>query len=155
MITSGRGPVEKVGLPFGRDQRGAAVVEVVLVVPALMLMLALLVAGGRLWYARTVVADAGYAAARAGSLAATAAEARQAATSAGRQALATAGMACTGVRITVSTGAFRVPAGRPATVRAEVGCDVPLRDVALPGLPGRIRLSGTGSAALDTYRSRG
>ncbi len=120
-----------------------------------MLVLGLLIAGGRLWYARTVVAEAGYAAARAGSLARTAAEARIAAGSAGRQSLATARLDCEQVRVKVSTAAFRVPAGRPATVTATIRCSVPLTDVVLPGLPGRIELDGTGAAALDTYRGRG
>jgi Flp pilus assembly protein TadG len=139
----------------GHDERGAATVELALVVPALMLMLALLMVGGRLWYARTVVSEAGYAAARAGSLARTAAEARIAAGSAGRQSLATARLECDQVRVTVSTAGFRVPAGNPATITATVRCSVPLTDVVLPGLPGRIELDGAGAAALDTYRSRG
>ncbi len=137
------------------DERGAATVELALVVPALMLLMALLIVGGRLWYARTVVSEAGYAAARAGSLARTASEARLAAGSAGRQSLATAQLACEQVRVNVSTAGFRVPAGSPATVTATVRCSVPLTDVVLPGLPGRIELDGTGAAALDTYRSRG
>lgn len=138
-----------------RGQRGAASVEFTLIVPALLLMLGLLVAGGRLWYARTVVSEAGYAAARAGSLARTAAEARSAGSSAGEQSLATAKLDCKRVRVKVSTEAFRVAAGRPAAVTATIRCTVPLTDVALPGLPGRIELTGTGEAALDTYRSRG
>jgi Flp pilus assembly protein TadG len=137
------------------DERGAATVELALVVPALMLLLALLIVGGRLWYARTVVSEAGYAAARAGSLARTAGEARVAAGSAGRQSLATARLECDQVRVHVSTAGFRVPAGSPATVTATVRCSVPLTDVVLPGLPGRIELDGSAAAALDTYRSRG
>lgn len=153
MIEPGRGASRS--RRWARDQRGAATVELALVAPALLLMLALLMAGGRLWYARTVVAEAGYAAARAGSLARTAAEAQRAATSAGRQSLATAGMDCRQVKINISTAGFRVPAGTPATVTATIRCTVPLNDVVLPGLPGRIELDATGAAALDTYRSRG
>jgi Flp pilus assembly protein TadG len=137
-----------------RSERGAATVELALIIPALMLFVALLLAGGRLWYARTVVAEAAYAAARAGSLSRAAAEAQLAGDSAGRQSLATAELECTQVRVWVTTAGFRVPAGRPATVTATIRCSVPLTDVALPGLPGRIELDGTGSAALDTYRSR-
>ena len=39
-----------------RDQRGAAAVELTLLVPALLLTLGLLVAGGRLWFAPGLVA---------------------------------------------------------------------------------------------------
>lgn len=147
--TGGRGPFSM------RDERGAATAELAMIVPAFMLMLALLVAGGRLWYARTIVFEAGYAAARAGSLARTATEARIAADSAGRQSLATAGLMCEQAGVSVATAAFRVPAGRPATVSATVRCTVSLADVVLPGLPGGMELSATGAAALDTYRSRG
>lgn len=55
--------------------------------------------------------------------------------------------------VTVDTAAFAVPVGTPATVRTLVSCHVPLSDVGLP-LPGEIRLSARGAAALDTYRSR-
>ena len=67
-----------------RDQRGSAAVELTLAVPALMIILALLVAGGRLWFARTSVSDAAYSAARSGSLARTAGEAQSDAQSRGR-----------------------------------------------------------------------
>ena len=52
-----------------RDQRGAAAVELTLLVPALLLTLGLLVAGGRPWFARTTVNEAAQTAARAASLA--------------------------------------------------------------------------------------
>ena len=51
------------------DQRGSVAVEVALLAPALVLVLGLLVAGGRLWFARTTVVEAAQASARAASLA--------------------------------------------------------------------------------------
>ncbi len=62
MIINGREPA--------CDQRGAAAVELALLVPALLLVLGLLVAGGRLWFARTTVNEAAQTAARAASRAA-------------------------------------------------------------------------------------
>ena len=50
------------------NQRGAATVELTLLVPALLLVVGLLVAGGRLWFARTTVNEAAQTAARAASL---------------------------------------------------------------------------------------
>ena len=41
-----------------KNQRGAAAVELALLVPALLLILGLLVSGGRLWFARTTVNEA-------------------------------------------------------------------------------------------------
>ena len=136
-------------------QRGSVTVELTLVVPALVLMLGLLVAGGRLWFARTTVVEADHSAARTASLARTASAAAADGHAAGQASLRTAGLLCASTSVQVQTGAFAVPVGTPATVRSTVVCTVPLGDIALPGLPGSIRLAGDGSAALDTYRSRG
>lgn len=130
-------------------------VELVLLVPALVLVLGLLVAGGRLWFARTTVAEAAQTSARAASLARTAGAAVVDGQDAGRASLATAGLQCIPGTVEVQAAAFAVPVGTPATVRSTVRCTVPLGDVALPGLPGSIQLTADGSAALDTYRSRG
>lgn len=136
-------------------QRGSATVELALVVPALVLVLGLLVAGGRIWFARTSVVEAAQTAARAASLARTAGAAGTEGRDAGRASLGTAGLRCRDVAVQVGTAAFAVPVGTPATVTAEVRCTVPLADVLLPGLPGAVALDGRGAAALDTYRARG
>jgi hypothetical protein len=47
-----------------------------------------------------------------------------------------------------------IPAGRPAAVTAVVSCAVPLANLAVPGLPGTVRLSARFISPLDTYRSR-
>ena len=138
-----------------RSSRGSVSVELALVVPALVLVLGLLVAGGRLWFARTSVAESAHSAARAGSLARSAAAAASEGAAAGRASLATAGLRCATTSVQVETAAFAVPVGTPATVRATVACTVPLADVLLPGLPGAVDLQGPGAAALETYRSRG
>lgn len=137
-----------------RNQRGSATVEIVLVVPALVIVLGLLIAGGRLWFARTTVVEGAQAAARAASLARSAGAASQAGQSAGAQSLATAGLTCDGRGVAVNTSAFAVEVGTPATVTATVTCAVPFGDLLLPGMPGSISVSSTGYSALDTYRSR-
>ncbi|GAA1832712.1 TadE/TadG family type IV pilus assembly protein [Microlunatus capsulatus] len=134
--------------------RGSVTVELTLVVPALVLVLGLLVAGGRLWFARATVVEAAQSAARAASLARSAGTAAVDGRAAGQASLRTAGLVCSSTTVGVQTAAFAVPVGTPATVRTTVGCTVPLGDVVLPGLPGSIQLSGEGAAALDTYRSR-
>ena len=134
--------------------RGSVTVELTLVVPALVLVLGLLVAGGRLWFARSTVVEAAQSAARAASLARSAGTAGAEGRAAGEASLRTAGLVCSSTTVQVGTAAFAVPVGTPATVRATVGCTVPLGDVVLPGLPGSIQLDGEGAAALDTYRSR-
>lgn len=137
-----------------RTERGSVTVELALVVPALVLVLGLLVAGGRLWFARTTVAEAAQSAARAASLARTAGAAAVEGRAAGQASLGTAGLQCAASSVQVQTAAFGVPVGTPATVGSTVSCTVPLGDIVIPGLPGSIQLTGEGAAALDTYRSR-
>jgi Flp pilus assembly protein TadG len=137
-----------------RNQRGAAAVELTLLVPALLLMLGLVVAGGRLWFARTTVNEAAQTAARAASLARSTYAATTAGREAGAQSLATAGLRCRSTSVLINTAAFGVPAGTPSTVTSTITCNVDFSDVMLPGWPGSLQLTGRGSAALDTYRSR-
>ena len=136
------------------DQRGAAALELTLLVPALLLVLGLLVAGGRLWFARTTVNEAAQTAARAASLARSSTTAIAAGREAGSRSLATAGLRCRSASVSVSTAAFSVPVGTPSTVTSTILCVLDLSGVFLPGLPGSLQLTGHGSAALDTYRSR-
>jgi Flp pilus assembly protein TadG len=136
------------------NQRGAATVELTLLVPALLLVVGLLVAGGRLWFARTTVNDAAQTAARAASLSRSANAAATAGQEAGLQSLTTAGLRCSSTSVSINSAAFRVPAGTPSTVISTVICRVDFSDIVLPGWPGSIQLTGQGSAALDTYRSR-
>ena len=137
-----------------RSDRGAVAVELALVVPALVLVLGLLVAGGRLWFARATVVEAAQSAARAATLARSAEGAGAGGRAAGHASLDTAGLVCSATSVQVETAAFAVPVGTPATIRSTVGCTVSLGDIVLPGLPGAIRLTGQGASALDTYRSR-
>ncbi|HYI55558.1 MAG TPA: TadE family protein [Microlunatus sp.] len=137
-----------------RDQRGAASVELVILVPVLALMLGLLIAGGRLWFARATVVEASQSAARAASLARSTGEAQDAGRRAAHRVLATDGLSCAADAVSVDTSAFDVPVGTPATVTAAITCRVPFADLSLPGMPGSIAVRGTGGAALDTYRAR-
>jgi Flp pilus assembly protein TadG len=141
-------------ISFRREDRGAASLEVVILVPALMIMLGLMIAGGRLWFAKSTVADAAQAAARAASLARSAGEGQRAGRDAAAAALDTGGLACDGRRVSVDTAAFAVSAGFPATVHATITCTVSFTDVLLPGTPGSITVTRSGSSALDTYRTR-
>lgn len=135
-------------------ERGAVSVELAVLVPALMLILGLLIAGGRIWFAKTTVNEAAQTAARAASLARSAEAAAADGRSAGRQSMATEGLSCGEESVAVNTAAFAVPVGTPATITSTIRCRVRLSDLVLPGLPGSVDLSGAGSAALDTYRAR-
>jgi Flp pilus assembly protein TadG len=136
------------------NQRGTASLELVLVVPGLVLLLGVMIAGGRLWFARSDVSESAYTAARSASLARTANEAVAEGQRAGAEALSLRDRRCTSSSVAVDVRAFRAPAGVPAAVTARVVCRVPLADLVLPVLPGSVLVEREASAALDTYRAR-
>lgn len=136
------------------DQRGSATVEITMLIPALLIILGLLIIGGRIWFARTTVNEAANSAARAASLARSATEAATVGRSAAGQALSTNGLRCASSTVVINTAGFGVPVGTPATITATVGCRVAFADLFLPRLPGGVDLTGNGASALDTYRSR-
>lgn len=138
-----------------RDERGAAALEFVLVVPMLVLFIGLVVGGGRLWYARASVERLADSAARSASLARTPHAAEAAARRLVELDAAASDLRCAGgVGTTVDTSGFAVPVGRPATVGVRVGCAVPLSDLALPGLPGVVHVESSATSVLDRYRGR-
>lgn len=141
--------------PKACADRGAAAVELAILVPAIVLLLGVAVAGGRIWLARAVVTDAASGAARAATLSRSAGEATSAAQRAADGTLSTGGLTCSARAVSVNAGAFALPPGVPGTVTSTVSCTVGLADVAIPGLPGSITLQAQGQSALDTYRERG
>ena len=139
----------------GRGERGgSSAVELVIVVPAVVMLMALAIAGGRVWMAESAVRQAAGAAARAASLDRTAG----AAAATGRQVaaanLASSGLECVATSVSVNTGAFARPVGTPGTITSQVSCTITMSDLLLPGSPGQRTISGEGSAPLDTYRAR-
>ena len=136
------------------ERGGSAAVELVIVVPAAVMMLALAMAGGRIWMAEAAVEQSAGAAARAASLGrssgAAAADARAVASS----NLASSSLECVNTSVSVNTGAFSTPVGTPGTVTVRVSCTVTFADLLLPGLPGSSTVDAEGAAPLDTYRGR-
>lgn len=138
-----------------RNQRGAAAVEFVILVPALLLIVAAVAGGGRVWFARATVSQVAESAARAASLARDPATAQDDARQVAHLDLTAAGLRCGGgPSVDVDTTGFGVPVGQPAGVGVRVGCDVLLADLLLPGLPGVLPVEGSGGSTLDRYRGR-
>ncbi|MGW2625837.1 TadE family protein [Micromonospora taraxaci] len=136
------------------DQRGSASIEMAVVAPAILALLAGVVIGGRINLARQALEAAAYDAARTASLERTAGEANAQALAAATSTLDAQGLSCTDLDVTVSTTGFGVPVGQPATVTATVSCTATFSDVALPGMPGAVPLAASFTSPLDTYRSR-
>lgn len=138
----------------GDRERGSAVIEAVIAIPAFVLFVVVIIAAGRVAMAHQSVEAAAAESARSASLARTAGEAQAKATAAGAQTLVNQGLQCVSTTVTVDTSGFAVPVGSPAQVSATVTCAVDLGDLTMTGLPGTITVDVTVGSPLDTYRGR-
>ncbi|MBT0773241.1 pilus assembly protein [Kineosporia sp. J2-2] len=128
--------------------------EFVVVVPGLLLVLSLVIFGGRLALAHQAVEAAAAEAARTASIARQASTAAGDARAAAQNTLDEERLRCSSTTTSVDTSGFAAPVGTAATVSATVTCVVNLSDLALPGLPGSRTVTATGDSPLDTYRER-
>lgn len=135
----------------GPDERGVAVLELVLLVPAVLVMVFVVVGLGRMGMARENIDAAARDAARAGSIARTAGDAEAAATAAASDALASHDITCSGMSLSVDTSDFR-PGG---WVRVNLSCTVSLSDLSGMWTPGTKTMQARGLAVVDTYRRAG
>lgn len=135
-----------------RTERGAAAAELAILAPVVIMVIALMVAGARVWFARAAVTDAAYATARAATLERNAASAQSAAQV--QAATALGSVPCAGHTVTVDTAGFAARVGTPAQVRSRVTCTVDLADLFGLALPGSLMVEASAASALDTYRSR-
>jgi Flp pilus assembly protein TadG len=135
-----------------RTERGAAATEIVLLAPVVMLVIAVMVGGARVWFARAAVTDAAYASARAATLERSAGPARRAGEAAAAAALAD--VPCSSYTVALDTAGFAVPVGNPAQVRAQISCSVNLADLFGLTIPGTFLVEASSASALDTYRRR-
>jgi Flp pilus assembly protein TadG len=137
-----------------QNERGSASVEAVIVVPAFLLLIGLLILGGRTAITQQAVQAAAADAARAASIARTASVARSAASSAAHGSLTNQNLDCVTTTVTVDVAAFGTPVGTPGQVTATVTCGLRLDDLGLPGVTGTKTITATMSSPLDTYRGR-
>ena len=134
------------------DERGSASIEAAIVGPAVVLLILLVVFGGRVALAHQTVQAIAADAARAASLARSHTDARHAA-----EAAANAGfdqqLPCANHTLDLDLAGFDKPAGTPASVSATVTCHIASGDLGLPGLP-ELAITSTMSSPVDTYRER-
>jgi Flp pilus assembly protein TadG len=132
----------------GTDERGVAVLELVLLVPVFVLLVFVVVAMGRLGLARVHIDAAARDAARAGSIARSAADAEAAARSAATAALGARALTCANLGVGVDTAEFR-PGG---WVRVELTCTVAMGELVGLWAPGDKTMQADGQAVVDAYR---
>ncbi len=140
-----------------RGDRGAIAVEFVLILPLLMAIAGMIIAGGRIFLARSAVQQVADSGARQASIARNAAEADHDARQLIQSDLAASDVACAdGVRVAVDTAGFGVSVGAAATVGVTVSCTLNLGDLLIQGLsvPGTIEADATARSTLDRLRAR-
>jgi Flp pilus assembly protein TadG len=128
--------------------------ELVVLAPAVLLLIGLAVAGGRVVLGDAAVDQAAAAAAREASLARDPATAVARAEAAVAVSLDRQDLHCHSTSVDVDVADFARPVGQPGSVTATVTCYVPLGDLFVPGLPGSRRLEATATSPLDRYRAR-
>ncbi|CAM3067335.1 TadE/TadG family type IV pilus assembly protein [Actinomyces slackii] len=127
-----------------RAEAGTMSVEMIVMVPVLLLIILVAVAGGRLVSAEGMVQAASRDAARAASMERSSFAASAAANASLAQA-DTAGAACSS---TTNVGSF----GRGGRVEVTVRCRVTLADLGLVFLPGATTVTARSTAPVDTWR---
>lgn len=142
-------------LPARRPDReaGNAALELVILAPALLFVIGLVIALGRVSTAQNAVSDAARDAARQASLQLDAPDAQAAGRSSALAALAQDGLHCDPL-VTFDVTGFQAPVGQPAVVSATVTCAVSLAQIVVPGLPGSDTIRETFTSPLDPYRER-
>lgn len=135
-------------------ERGSAALELAILTPALLLLLALVVLAGRVQVASGAVEHAAATAARDASMARTVDAARTAALTAADRELAAQDIDCATTSVILDVAGFAVPVGQPAAVTATITCVVSLSDLAVPGVPGERALTSTATSAIDRFRTR-
>jgi Flp pilus assembly protein TadG len=136
------------------DERGSASIEAAIGVPAFMLLLGLVIFGGRMANAHESLQSAAAAGARSASLARDARTAQADATAAAAASITNQHLRCTHVDVMVDTSDFNKQPGVLGSVAVTVSCRLSLSDLAVPGVPGSKVLANTMSSPIDTWRER-
>lgn len=139
---------------LGDRERGSATLEAVVVVPAFLLLAAVVIAGGRVALAHQAVESAATEAARTASIERTAGVAANKARAAAHSSLVQQDLNCASLNVLVDTGGFGTAVGTAGWVEATVSCRVTLGDLGLPGLPGSMLIEESMRSPIDTYRER-
>ena len=133
---------------------GSASLELAILAPVLLALLALVVMGGRFAMAASAITGVAGAAARDASLARTPAAARAGAVSSALAAMAAQSLHCQGApSVQVDTSGFAALPGTPASVTVEVTCVVLVNPLTVPGLPTTRTLHERAVSPIDSYRS--
>jgi len=134
-----------------RGERGTAAVELVLLAPVLVVLVAVVAAAGRMVETKSAILSVAREAARSGSEAPDAATAHDAALASAREVAAGLGLDPARLEVSLDPGGFR----RGAPYAVSVSYQVPLAD--LPGLgllPGSVVIGAEHAELIQRFKSR-
>lgn len=136
----------------GRDDRGSESVELAILLPIGILVLAFIVVGARIVLASDRISGVAGIAARDASIARSAASAESIATTSAKQALASDDLHCTDIRVTVDTAGFNAAPNTIPSIHVDVWCTVDLSTIGVDGMPGSKTLHDSATSPLDPAR---
>jgi Flp pilus assembly protein TadG len=131
---------------------GGESLELVILAPLILALFMVIVAVGRYELGSGKIDQAAGAAARAASQQVSAVQAEPAATTAAQSSLASAGVTCQNIAVSVDTAGFTAAAGNTADVTVTVSCTVSWSDLTIPGWPGNKDIQASAASPLDTRR---
>ena len=120
-----------------------------------VLIVGLIIFGGRNATTHQSVETAAADAARAASIERSATVAKNKAIAAATTSLSNQGIGCLDIDVSVDTSQFSRTVGETAAVTVTVECRLDLSDLSVPGVPGSRLIKATMSSPIDTWRERG
>lgn len=137
------------------DQRGlSTAVEAAILLPGILVLVALVLFGARLAMANMALTAAVNQAARDASIQRTSAAAKAELTASLARGLAEHNLRCDNQQVNYDVSQVSHPVGVTGNVQVSVTCTVSMADLLLPGTPGSITVSATGSSPVDALRGR-
>lgn len=152
MITTLRRRVDRLRRRGREAGVGGESLELVIIAPLILALFMVIVAVGRYELGSGKIDQAAGAAARAASQQVSAVQAQPAAITAAETSLASAGITCQDIAVSVDNAGFTAAAGSTADVTVTVSCTVSWSDLTIPGWPGSKDIQATAASPLDTRR---
>lgn len=131
-----------------KDERGSAAAELTLLTPLLIILLLFVVLCGRMADTKLRINDVAHQAARAATIARTPSQATTDAQATADAALASAGINCQSLSVSIDTQGLRPG----STVTVTVSCTVGLNDLTMLGVPGTRTFQSSFSSPVDVWR---
>jgi uncharacterized protein (UPF0333 family) len=136
------------------NARGAAALEIALLLPVVVLVASAATAIWRIWWSEQQLAASAAAAVRAASQAETATAAEVLARAVITADMATARVHCGSLSVSMNVVEAAAAPGVGGRVSVTVSCQVGLSDLLVPGLPGAVTLRTQAIEIVDTFVRR-